>query len=362
MSADSERFAALIADAQRYTTPVDGLHQTVRDCLDAEGQIIAYDEEGDGLVQPPEVVAWVDGAVADEQTDALIWAAAVAVAQTGRAEPIRRSAHVVMPVCGDRERFRGIAMAVCELEAATAAAEECLLVMVDGGLSTGLMQATSESFLRDPDVIAAVDRLHTERDTIATLVEYIELVNHGTIVGLPKQDSSQHYTQAWSSAYAPQLGAEGVAALRRLRDRPFIDRILKPGEMLLPRPAQLKMEAAGARNDPGTDRVRGFDVALAEARGNGELSVAYFKPAKGAQRTIRIEYAPPDSLHSGDWGASLAQQLEAQFQSPRIVEPLGQHLVDRECKRLVQTELRILTAELTRGLASDPTATRHYRS
>lgn len=347
MTADTapDTFAAAVEDALALAGPLTGLSGQLRDAV--ASSIHRYPAS-----VPEPSAAWVDGAVASEQTDTLIWTAVVGVASTAGGDlPV--FAETVTPVCSDAERLRSIVMGCCELEAALSAVNLADRVVVDGGLTTSLMSITSELLLTDPDVVRAADRFLTGRDAAQVVDRFVAAVLAGRIVALPKQDTAQVYTAEW--AELRQLDPATRMVLPRLRDRPVIDSILQPGELLTGRPANVRIEAAGVRTGAATARAAQFERALARLRG-ADLRIVYFKPAGGAQRTIKAEFAATAGA-----AGTVAGWLSGQCTSPRLVEPFGQHMVDRACKELVRGRIAALSATLTSALRND-TATRRYRS
>lgn len=346
----------LVVEARRISRPFAGMPQALRRELNRH---ISPFKAGLILRVGP-VCGWVDGAVASEQTDALVWTTAVGVATTLDGDLVARTAAVI-PVCSDSERLRGLLMAGCEIEAAVAALDAgCELVFVDGGLTTSLMSVTGEKFLTDPDAAAAADHFLTAHGLVRLAGRYVDGILDGRIVALPKQDTAQVFVEQWAASLAiasPEMGE----ALGRMRDRPVIDSFLAPGEMLAPRPATLRIEAAGVRSQPQSARLAEFDRHLARLRAAKGLAVAYFKPSGGAQRTIKFEFATTPGHTPASTAARLAAFLDGQCGGPRVMEPFGQHMVDQVCKQSVRADMLALTATLTAAL-DDDTATRHYRS
>lgn len=343
---DGAEFAELVDQARRLTQPVAGLPERLRDHLDGTGQIVEF-EEVSGL---PEC-AFVDGAVASEQTDALTWSAAVAVRQTPHRRDAVITAEAVAPISGDGERFRSALMAGCELRAAVDLPD--VPAIVDGGLVTSLLSVAYEASLRDPDVAAACDRYLSGIEVVDVAAAFVERLLSGWVVALPKQDTAQGYAEQWQT----ELSDHDTATLTRMRDRHLAQAVLHPGEMLRPRRA-LEARRVEAKGD--TARSRALDALLQQIRTAEQLHVAYFKPRGGVQRVVKIEYAETDPVEHPR-ARHLSALLASQCTSPRIMEPFGQHLVDHEAKQQVRTHLAAVSHALTRGLADDA-LTRHYRT
>lgn len=347
------RFAA---DARRFAAPVGDLPALLRDVLGEAGLI------GQLPAAPvrDDTITYVDGALAGDQTDALIYVAAVACATTGETETVYTTQGVA-PVSRDTESYRSLLMASLELEAAAGAGRR---VFVDGGLATSLIALGAMGTLTDPDVIDQTLAHLDDRHTMTTADQFIDKVVGGSIVGLPKQDTAQTYTAGWAQQHRAVLG-DRIATLVRLRDRPLVDAILRPGEILAARPAVelRRIKAPQPGQDTPTwhtigETVNRFDALLGRVRTCDGLQVCYFKPASGAQRTIKVEYRGRDE-HTG---AAIAALVAADCDSPRILEPYGQHRVDQSCKRAVRSHLQAVTATITDALADHPEVARHYRT
>ena len=186
----------LLADARRLVEPVTGMAGRLRDLLDADGLVRGYPAPAAPGAMPG--CAFVDGAVAHEQTDALAWVAATGVRLVDGHQPVTLSATAVAPVSGDIERLRSALMAARELAAATAETPAADLVFMDGGLSTPLISVAQALLVRDLDVLAAV-REHYRRTGIVDLVAaYVDLVAAGKVAALPKQDTATGFTGEWA--------------------------------------------------------------------------------------------------------------------------------------------------------------------
>lgn len=350
---DQARWAQFADDVRRFAAPTGNLPTILRERLQAADLIRRYPTNPAG----PKPGVFVDGAVAAEQTDALTIVAAVAATTLHDTDWVTATEGVV-PVSGDGDRYRAILMASCELDAALHAHTATTgHVFVDGGLGTTLLSVATTALIRDADVAAQTSRHLTDRGTLDTVDRYVNAVLGGRIVGLPKQDTAQTYVHQWADRWHTHLG-DNAQILRRLRDRPLIDLILQPGEILAPRPASelRRIDAPTSREpDPHTAALTEH---LGRLRDATTLQVAYFKPNAGAQRTIKIEYTntPPGAfLH-------LAATLDRDCDSPRILEPYGQHSVDQVCKTAVRRHLATVLDAVTRALADHPEAARHYRT
>lgn len=334
-------FAELLQDVEMFSVPPEPLTARLREIL-APSQLSDIPE---GVRLP---VHFVDGAVAVEQTDAVCLIAAVACAVTTSSSSVALpvvTAEAAIPVGGDSERFRSLLMAHCELEAAVATPG---LVVVDGGLVTSLLAVASAPLIRDADVRASALRFTKRRGTLEAVAGYLDKVLSGHVVALPKQDTAQAYTSRWLTH--PDLQAE-AQSLVRFRDRPLIQALLRPGELLAPRDAT-EARRTKAAGDEDTDLGQfgiAVDDQLARLRAAQGLIVAYFKPHAGAQRTIKFE----TNAVAEETAGRIAAAMSAEADSPTVMEPFGQHLVDRLCKVEVRAHLRSLTAAVASSSVHD---------
>lgn len=306
-------------------------------------------------------LACVDGAVASEQTDSLMWTCAAGVRQAPRLGDRIVQAATVTPVGAETERVRGALMASCEMRAAlsTIEADPERVVFMDGGISTPLVSIAQGLSLSADGVADAVHE-HYARIGLGTLVrDYVDAVLAGQIAALPKQDTSSGYTGSWAHTLTDRVGERAAHSLENLRDRPVLSQLLAPGEWITPRPAleAARIEAKMLTRD-GL-RPAKVDADYARIRDNTSLYVTYFKPRRLPDRVIKVEYREHDTA---SWARArqLLAVLDAATLGPRIKEPLFQHEVDTAAKRAVTSLLSEVMQVATSNL--DPALTSHYRT
>lgn len=355
MTVSHDSIKPLLNTAVRLIEPVRGLTQTLRDHLTEAGRVETVDPRPPETLLPP---ACVDGAVAHDQTDALVWVTAVGVAQTRDRPDHTVTASSVAPVSAETDRLRSALMATCELSATTAWDDR--LVLIDGGLATPLISVAQGLTVSDPDVATAVDRHYTDTDVATSINTYIDAILAGRVAALPKQDTAAGFLEQWADELAETLHDDQRQALSRLRDRPVITALLQPGEMLRPRRAVELGRTEVKPNDNSTDRARTLDAAYGRLRNCDDVHVTYVKPTHLPSRVIKIEYVETDQT-GFTIGRRLAALVDNQTRGPRMREPLMQHQADRAAKRLVSTNLSTITTLAARSL-DDPTATSHYRT
>lgn len=354
MTLNNETVAPLLDSAQRLVEPVTGLADRLRDHLDTADGVFDYTQSPHTTTQ---TAACVDGAVADDQTDALVWVTAVGVAHTdGRANHTATTSAVV-PVSGDTERLRSALMATCELSASTAWKDR--MVFIDGGLATPLISVAQGLTVRDPDVAASIEQHYQDSDITEVVNTYLDRLLVGKIAALPKQDTATGYIDLWTTSLGDSLPDSQRQMLSRLRDRPVISGLLQPGEMLHPRPAT-ELTRTEAKSPEGYDASSALDDAYGRMRQADGLHVTYFKPTRLPTRVIKVEYLERDPDGFTD-GRTLAAMLDTQTRGPRMKEPLMQHQVDQAAKRLVTANLSTITSMAARAI-DNPSATGHYRT
>ncbi|MDN5893870.1 MAG: hypothetical protein L0H93_07550 [Nocardioides sp.] len=354
MTLTDEELGHLMETAQRLVEPVSGLSEILRTHLDDTGAVLDYTTS-----RRPDALsaACVDGAVADHQTDSLVWLSAVGVAQTDGRPEHAVAGTAVAPVSGDTDRLRAALMATCELSAATAWDDR--MVFMDGGLATPLISVAQGLTVTDPDVADSVERHYRDAHLLDVVHTYLDRLLDGRIAALPKQDTATGYIGQFATALRGSLSDQQRRALQRMRDRPLVGTLMWPGEMLRPRPAAelARTEAKAPEDNPATAAL---DDAYGRLRAATGVHVAYFKPTRLPTRVIKIEYLESDTTSFSD-GLALAALLDAQTLGPRMKEPLMQHQVDQAAKRLVTANLSTITGTAARAL-EDQAATDHYRT
>lgn len=345
----------LIDRARQLVEPIDGLADRLREHLDATGAIHAFTHTTAPPLTMP--IACVDGAVADEQTDALVWATAVGVAQTTGRDDHATSATAVVPVSGDTERLRSALMATCELSAAVAWPDRT--VFMDGGLATPLISVAQGVTVTDPDVGQSLANHYRSRNVIETVDAYLDRLLEGHIAALPKQDTATGYIDLLRGALRSSLPAAQISALARMRDRPLVSSILRPGEMLRPRPAT-ELARTEAKPNGGNPVAAALAKSYERLHDANTVHVTYFKPTRLPSRVIKVEYLERD-LERFTTAHTLVAALDEQTLGPRMKEPLMQHQVDQAAKRLVTSNLSTITATAAR-LLDNASATSHYRT
>lgn len=351
----------LIATARRLIEPVRDLAGQMRDLLDATGQITPIPQPSTPGQTP--LTAFIDGAVAHEQTDALTWIAATGARLTDDHAPAVESATAVAPVSGDTERLRSALMASCELLAATSTESPAERVIMDGGLATPLISLSQGLLVRDPDVERTIREHYTQIDLPAVVDRYVTLIEQGRVAALPKQDTATGYTTEWARAHRHDFEhPDSASALSRMRDRPLAGSLLLPGEWLRPRHADelARTEIKAARTDtpdPLAQALAPHYERLARTEG---LHVAYFKPRRLPERVIKIEYREDDPA---TWatGAGLSALIDGVTMGPRVKEPLPQYQADAAAKKAVTSTLTE-TMHSAAAMLDAPAATYRYRT
>lgn len=348
--------ADLIATARRLVEPVRGMAGQMRDLLDSDDAIMPFPTSPPPGVTPQ--AAFIDGAVAHEQTDALMWIAATGVSLTDGQSPTVHDAAAVAPVSGDTERLRSALMACCELQAATTTSAS--RVFMDGGLATPLISLSQALLVRD--VERSIREHYDQIDLPAVLDRYVTLVEEGAVVALPKQDTATGYTSEWAKTHRDHFEhPDAASALSRMRDRPLIGSLLMPGEWLRPRPAhelartEIKSREAD-RPDPLAAALAPHYARLAAVEG---LHVAYFKPRRLPDRVIKFEYREDDPS-TWSTGTALSALIDGLTIGPRVKEPMPQYQVDAAAKKAVTSALSQIMQ--TASAALDESVTSRYRT
>lgn len=347
----------LIATARRLIEPVRGMSDLLRDIHVRQGAIMGFPRPDTPGRVPG--AAFIDGAVAHEQTDALLWVAATGVSLADDRPSTVNTATGVAPVSGDTERLRSGLMACCELEAATASDEA--LIFMDGGLATPLISVAQALLVHDPDVRQSIRERYARVDVASLLDRYVDMVEEGRVVALPKQDTASGYATAWATAYEHEFPHPDTSlALARMRDRPLAGALLRPGEMLRPRPAQelARTELKHENGDPLAARLAPHYDRLARAE---NLHVMYVQPRRLTDRVIKAEYREADPT---TWatGQSLAALVDGVTIGPRVKEPMPQYQVDGAAKKSVTSTLAALMQDAQTALDGDAGATSRYRT
>lgn len=342
----------LIARAQTLTEPVADLASTLRTILSEEGNIHTFPAGAPPLQH--DKVAFTDGAVASEQTDALTWVAATGVCQMPGDDATQITAHAVAPVCPDTERLRAALMATSEVAATTSTftTHRPDVVMMDGGIATPLVSIAQGHLVRDPDVAAEVAEFYTASDMATHISRYIDHAVSGRVAALPKQDTATAYLAQWAHQHAQRLTGPAQAAMGRMRDRPVLGAVLEPGEWVTPRRAtSLANVEAKVWNDTDGWVPLPIDRDFGRLRACTNLYVTYFRPHRLASRVIKVEFYEADPQR---WttARALIQYLDAVTVGPRVKEPLGQHLVDAAAKRAVTSAMTEMLGAASMAMAT----------
>lgn len=345
---------ALVERALSLTEPAAHLSSYLRDQLGNEGMLHTLPA---GPRPDPGKAAYTDGAVAAEQTDALVWIAASGVAHGGPSGTIEHTAAAVAPVTGETERARSAIMATCELAAATDATRAgAPIVFMDGGLATPLVSVAMGMLAHDPDVHSAVEHHYATVDLACHVDRYVTDLLNGKIAALPKQDTARSYADIWGTRYRATLSADQQAVLDRTRDRPLLNALLRPGEWITPRRATFTTVEA---KQPGPDGIpAALDAHYASLRQASDLYVTYVAPRRLPGHVIKLEYR---EAHPGDWTTAqrLLGHIDTATVGPRVREPLGQHLADDAAKRVVTGTLASLMGYAEQAA---PQAAERYRT
>ncbi|WP_137726576.1 hypothetical protein [Prescottella subtropica] len=306
----------------------------------------------------------VDGAVAHDQTDALVWIAAVGVNSTST---VNVPATMVLPVSPTVERARSMLMALCELAAALQTADTNHVAWVDGSLATPLISIATGLLVTDPVVADLVCTTLTDCGADALIADYVHYALQGRLRALPKQDTASGFCQVW----AQQLGTAGDW-LTTQSDRITATAILEPGEHLRPRPAVEALRVAAKTSADTPPAVRAWaqtiDEILDHWRHELHAYVTYVLPASAPMRAVKIEYTlptdTPDIEAAADTlAATLAARAGDTMIGTRVLEPLPQHQADTLAKREVTALItQLVGAASTTFRDTHPAAVRHYRT
>lgn len=345
MTADPGEWDTLIDAARQLLEPVEGLPERLRNHLVANNTVARFAGESTAA---PSRIAYVDGALATEQTDALVWVAAVGATHADTDLPTHEVASV-LPVSGDTDRATSALMATCELQACISAVRDgCDLVVMDGGIATPLVSVVAGLMAANKHVRATVTDRYDAIDLTTVISDYVAAVLEGRVCALPKQDTAAVYTASWAQQFAQHLPDGAADVLSMLRDRPLLTQILAPGEWVRPRPANLTTLEAKTKTSTGVITLP-IDVSYERLRDATTLHATYFAPQRLPGRIVKVEYAEGEP---GAWDT--AQALIGLFDSatmgPRVREPLGQHLVDAAAKRAVTALMGEMLGRASRAL------------
>lgn len=325
--------------------------------LKSSGELAAIPDVGDG----PELVC-VDGAVASEQTDTLVWIAAVAT--SSRRDTVRRKT-AVAPVSSSTDLLKSAVMALCEMSMARQVCDEVGEAWMDGGLVTPLMSLSAALSIPDPATSAQLCNALDAVDGAGIVEDYIHFALHGRLAALPKQDTATSYCEAW--AKNDRLTDTTRNWVARQRDRTVAGLVVPPGQFLTARHGieALRVEASPSRRGDrrAAQWAHRIDTLLDQWRSGVQPQVLYCSPLDGVPgRSIKVEFTFGDS-DSLQLAGRRAAQASIGVTGTRVLEPIEQYWVDAYAKSEVQGLLVELVGMATDRLAEDhPSAVRHYRT
>lgn len=325
--------------------------------LASAGELLEIPDAGDG----PELVC-VDGAVASEQTDTLVWIAAVAT--SSRRDAVRRKT-AVAPVSSSTDLLKSAVMALCEMSMARQVCDEVGEAWMDGGLVTPLMSLSAALAIPDPATSAQLCDVLDAVDGAGIVEDYVHFALQGGLSALPKQDTATSYCEAWA-------GDDGLSHttrnwVARQRDRTVAGLVVPPGQFLTARHGveALRVEASPSRrgDSRAAQWAHRIDTLLGQWRSWVQPRVLYCSPADGLPgRAIKVEftYAGGDER---ELAGRRATQASTGVAGTRVLEPIEQYWVDAYAKSEVQGLLAELVSAATDRLATEhPSAVRHYRT
>lgn len=308
----------------------------------------------------PELVC-VDGAVASEQTDTLVWVAAVAA--SSRRDDVRRKTAVI-PVGSSTDAFKSAVMALCEMSMARQVCDEMGQAWMDGGLVTPLMSLSAALAIPDIATSAQLCEVLDSVDGAGIVEDYIHFALNGRLAALPKQDTATAYCEGWSGH--PRLADSTRTWVARQKDRTVAGIVIPPGKYLAARHGgeALRVEASPSRRGDrrAAHWAHRIDSLLNEWRNGVQAHVLYCSPPDGVPgRAIKVEYTAVDD--DPQLAGLHAAQASAGVAGTRVIEPVEQYWVDAFAKSEVQGLLAELVTAATDALAEQhPSAVRHYRT
>lgn len=331
---------ALAVQAHGLLAPVAQTRDELRARLLAEGQILTI-----GAPDPTaRSLAAVDGGSVREHlyaADLMVAVAASATGITSRIDRPLKQAHwaAVRAHVSENDRLLSAAMAALELRLLAELDHD--IRILDGSHGTPIIALGTALAARSAEVGDAAADLITDEviAAAAALADPGARDNGGEIIALPKADSSHRFADLYHARYDLHLPGG---------DRFIAAQVLKPGEMLYPRPAR---EIAGMYihiKEDGSPRVIRVSQALSDAitplrvaAQNDEVLVTYVKPLT-ADVPIKIEFRVSDPLpEHADHHATpvleaqrLGRLISDETPGPFMQEPFAQHAVDMAAKSI----------------------------
>ncbi|NAZ77790.1 hypothetical protein GTQ99_20590, partial [Kineococcus sp. T13] len=342
MSALLAEAGSLAHEAHRLLSPVASSRSRLRERLLAEGQVLPFPHHAAALV-PRHSIAAVDGGSVREHLYAADLMVAVAVAaegmtSTGGHELSQHHWAHVREHESENDRLLSAAMATLELRLLADLSHD--LRILDGSHGTPVIALSTALAARSSAVADAAAELVDDEvvAALASLADPDQRAHPGEVVALPKADSAHAFAELYRARYGLDLPGG---------DRFLAAQVLRPGEMLRPRPAD---EVAGmhftARDDASAavhraaGRLNGAVAPLREAAQEALLLVTYVKPAT-SDTVLKVELRVSEPLPDTASGASstalaeaqrLAGLLSAETPGPHLQEPFAQYAVDLAAK------------------------------
>lgn len=308
----------------------------------------------------PQPLAFVDGALAREQTDTVVWIVATANT-TGMENPVIVSA--AASVSANHERVASALMALCEMKQAARGAQASQDVWMDGGLATPLISLSTALTDANPATSRALLPLLETLDAETIVSHYVDLAAENRLRALPKQDTARAFSTQWSQL--PNLTPPQQEWARTRSDRTLSRLLLQAGEVLAPRNATetLSVQIKSPTLIPEANQhwIERLTPHFHRWRNDTQPWVTYMKPTRGIGRSIKIEFC--SSSDETSCAHDVASMVNPHIEGAQIIEPLPQYLVDCSVKQTAAATITDLMATAAARLGSEhPEAVGSYRS
>lgn len=302
----------MVGRVEEMLAPAIERRAELRETMESSGLIRRFSEV------EPQTICGVDGGFAVERTAAVDMLLSVAVGVEGLAEGTtawetmqylwwaRADHHDI-----ENERLcRGV-MNAQELSILAKAPHEVRIL--DGSHVTLVIQLNSALTAESGLVRAEAQRVWDQLDTVDALAE---ACRSGTIVAMPKYDSSRAIT-----AVLEQLRDEDIPG----DDKHLLTLLLEPGEYVAPR--QVPVEPWSSLHftpRPGDEEIAARLAAAIEPLNARQLLYTYFKPDERSP-AFRIEIKELTDMSYLD---VLCSTIAGQITGPFVREPYPQYLAD----------------------------------
>lgn len=321
--------------------PLVSIRENLRSQLLQAGEILPIPTSPSS---PPESMCAIDGARIKDQMYAADLLMAVATAADARATTTKLAVEPlvwadVLRHQDGTDRLAEAAMGSQEVALAAAAPHQ--IRILDGSFATPVIALREGLFVRTAEVRDKVaDLLMGDLAPVEALRALIEGGSNG-VLALPKSDSAVKY----STDYAARFDASLPVA-----DRFLATQVLRPGEMLAPRPL-MEMSHQKVDEPEGSAKVKRAAAALrdtvaglAARAASGRIRTTYFRPhaagagdSAGFGTVFRFEYLSDTGLtptEQGQLAAEHAAVIASDVYAPHLLEPFCQWMVDRQAKAI----------------------------